>query len=215
MPFPRTVASVLLLGLAAAPAAVAQRTTTFGVMIGGAFSKFGGSDAKNGVLDFTQTHVGFAAGGFATLGLSPNFAIQPEALFVVKGGKADAGPASVTLKLSYFEVPVLLKVIIPAKNNSLLSPHFYAGPALGLKLDCTIKGSAGPATLSGSCDNNGIKIKSTDLGLVFGAGLDVGRAMIDVRYDLGVSRIDDSILSADVKNRTFYLLAGWSFRSPR
>jgi hypothetical protein len=172
-------------------------------MVGGAFSRFRGADKG----DFDQTKVGIAAGGFVTWGFTPRFAVQPEVLLVQKGGKNDLDEES--FRISYIEVPVLLKYRIPAEGNGkLFSPHAYGGGALAFKIGCTAKS----LTTTTDCEAVGDDIESTDFSLVFGAGVDIGRAMIDARYDLGLTKIEKEV---DVKNGTFYLLAGWTFRSPR
>lgn len=198
--------SALVLCAAVVTVAPAQKSIDFGVMAGGTFSKFGGKD--NG--DFDKTKVGIAGGVFVTLGIAPQFAVQTEALFAQKGGKNEVDDES--FKISYVEIPVLAKFRIPAKGNgSQFSPHVYGGGALGIKSGCTAKSGSTTST----CKAIGAEIKSTDFSLVFGAGVDIGRAMIDARFDLGLSTIDNSSSAEDVKNRTFYLLAGWTFRTPR
>lgn len=192
--------------------APAQKTTAFGVMAGGTFSKFGGADVQD-----AKTHVGFAAGGFVTLGLSPSFALQPELLFVQKGAKDESDPnLTATIKLSYLEMPLLAKFRLPAKGNGgQISPHAYGGGAIAFRLGCRIKVASGSTSLSSDCeDDPDTEVKKTDFSLIFGLGVDIGRAMIDARYDLGLSTLDGSSEHNDVKNRTFYLLAGWTFRSP-
>ena len=198
--------STLVLCAAISSVAPAQKTIDFGVMAGGTFSKFGGAD--KGV--FTKTKIGVTAGLFATLGISPQLAVQPEVLFAQKGGKNEVD--DVAFKISYLEIPVLLKLRIPAGGNgSLISPHVYGGGALGIKAGCDVTSGSSTTT----CDAFNAEVKSTDFSLVFGAGVDVGRAIIDARFDLGLSTIDKSLLEQEVKNRSFYLLAGWTFRAPR
>lgn len=193
----------LLLAASVVSVAPAQRTTEFGAMLGGAFSKFRGEDKG----DFEAAKVGLAAGAFVSWGVTPRFAVQSELLLVQKGGKNNLDEESFTI--SYVEVPVLLKYRIRAAGaGSQLSPHAYGGGALAFKIGCTVKS----VSTSVDCDAFGSDLKSTDFSLVLGAGLDIGRAMIGARYDLGLSEIEEGF---DVKNGTFYLLAGWTFRSPR
>lgn len=201
------ISGVVLLTLAAAAGqAQEERVIDFGLMGGGTFSKFGGKDMG----DFNKTNVGFAAGGFVTLGLGPYFAIEPEVLWVQKGAKNEVDDTK--FAISYVQIPFLAKFRIPAKGDGMqVSPHLYAGAALAFKVACTV--SSG--TNSDSCEDVGADVKRNDLSFVFGAGVDIGRAMIGGRYDLGLMKIDRSANPEDVKNRTFSLLVGWTFRSPR
>jgi hypothetical protein len=209
----RTLVSALVLSVVTASAALAQKSEVhFGVLAGAAFAKVGGSDVTGDV----KTRVGIAAGGFVTIGISKNFAIEPEALYVQKGAKRTETGETFKIKISYVEVPVLLKLRFPGNSGGVVVPHIYAGPYLGFKAGCNITGTSGSVTLSAKCEDQAFdfKVKSTDFGATFGGGVDVGRAIIDVRYDLGFSKIPDSSTDNNVKNRVFYLLVGWTFRAP-
>jgi len=106
---------------------------------------------------------------------------------------------------------VLLKLRIPAKGNgSQFSPNVYAGPQAGIKAGCSVK-----STATSDCGTFGATFKSTDFSVVFGAGVDIGRAVITARYDMSLGSFDSQPPTDNVKNSAFYLLAGWTFRSPR
>ncbi len=208
------VMSSLALCLAISSLALAQSTARkahFGVLGGVAFSKPGGPDATN----IDGSHTGLAVGGFVTVQVTHGFAIEPEALYVQKGAKIKDTGGSGKVKVPYFEIPVLAKLRIPPRGGSIVSPHAYVGPALGFKAGCHASFTIGTTSISDSCDaaTIDVKIKSTDLSLVFGGGVDIGRALLDVRYDLGLSKIDDNTSNNNVKNRTLYFLAGWTFRA--
>ena len=89
---------------------------------------------------------------------------------------------------------------------------------MGFKVSCKLRFTETNGTLhTDSCGEGDFRannIKSTDFSLAFGGGVDVGRAIVDVRYDLGLSKVGDNTAGDnDFKNRTLYLLAGWTFRS--
>jgi opacity protein-like surface antigen len=189
----------------------------FGVLGGASFDKPGGADAT----DINGTYTGFGVGGFVGLQLTPGFAIQPEALYVRKGAKTTqsdpGGTITGKIKVPYVEFPVLAKLRMPAKGSSIVSPHVYAGPAIAFKAGCHVNATQGSTSVSDSCDASSIdlRIKSTDFSLTFGGGVDIGRAIVDVRYDLGLTKLgNDPSGGNDFKNRTLYLLAGWTFRAP-
>jgi hypothetical protein len=185
----------------------APTSVELGVAAGAAFSKPSGKDAT----DFTKTYTGVALGGFVRVGVSRHFAIQPEVQFVQKGGKQPQSGGTTNVKLSYVEVPVLAVVRFPQASGGQLIPHLYAGPALAFKAGCSLGGSGTGKPPSSNCADEGLKVKSTDFSLVFGGGIDVGRAVIDLRYDLGLTKPDDSSPPQDAKNRTFSVLVGWRF----
>jgi hypothetical protein len=218
----RVAVSTLVFSLAISSAVLAQHKAVnvhFGVFGGASFDKPGGPDAD--LDNLKGSYTGFGIGGFVGIQVTPGFAIEPEALYVQKGAKSSSpstgGTITGKVKVPYFEIPVLAKLRIPAKGSSIVSPHIYAGPALAFKAGCHARFAQGTTSLEGGCDetNINVKIKSTDFSLAFGGGVDVGRAIVDVRYDLGLSKIGDNSSGTgnDVKNRTLYLLAGWTFRS--
>ena len=210
MRFHRTACYAVALSVSIAPGVLAQgaaKSIGFGVQGGAAFSKPGGKDATD-----IDTYTAFAVGGFVRLGVHRIVAIQPEVLYVQKGAKFTNPDGK--LKLGYVQVPVLVLVRIPTGPAGFVSPHFYAGPAVGFKAGCKLQ--EGTSAYS-SCDDvtDFSKLKSTDFSVVFGGGVDIGRALIDVRYDYGFTKLEDVTDAADVKNRTLYLLAGWRFGHPK
>lgn len=54
-------------------------------------------------------------------------------------------------------------------------------------------------------------VKTMDFGLVFGAGINIGPATIDARYNLGLTTTDDSEDEFDVKNSVISIMLGYSF----
>lgn len=208
----RTTMSVLVLSVAASSAALAQKTKAhFGVLAGAAFAKVSGKDATGDI----KIRTGIAGGGFVTIGVSRNVGIEPEVLYVQKGAKQTESGVESKFKVSYVEVPVLLKLRFPGKSGGTVVPHVYAGPYLGFKAGCRISATSGSTSLSGNCADSpfDVKIKSTDFGATFGGGVDVGRAIIDVRYDLGLSKVGNETTDNDIKIRVIYLLVGWTFRA--
>ena len=124
---------------------------------------------------------------------SPQFAIQPEAAFVLKGAKEDnpGGPEE-KLKLTYVEIPVLVK--FKPKMNGSIQPAIFAGPALGILVSAK----------AASVDVKD-QFKSTDFGAVFGAGIELaagakGKVSFDARYALGLSNILKDSGDVSVKN---------------
>ena len=72
--------------------------------------------------------VGFHAGGFVSLFVWNNLAIQPEVLFSPEGALADNGIKKSDYNISYVNIPVMLKY--------RFNTYFYleAGPQVGFKI---------------------------------------------------------------------------------
>jgi opacity protein-like surface antigen len=164
---------------------------------------------------------GIAAGAFVGFQIAPNFIIQTEFLYSQKGAKYDTtltlegitGDVEIMLKFDYIEIPVLLKYAIPLQGN--VRPTLFCGPALAIKSASKLKITASAMGQSASETIDIEEVKSTDFGLVFGGGIDIaagrGKIVLDGRYTLGLSTVDDSPLNDDIKNRAFSVTAGYAF----
>jgi len=155
-----------------------------------------------------KSKLGPVGGGFITFNLSTNLAIQAEALYSVKGAKASA-PADfeISATLGYLEIPILVKIMIPTQAS--VKPCLFVGPALAVNLSHKYKQVDNGVPSEGDLEG----IKSTDLGAVFGAGLDIGRNIrTDLRYALGFAKIFQfEGQTYDVKNGAFSLMIGYCF----
>lgn len=170
-----------------------------------------GADVSNAefFLDTSaKSKMGLVGGGFITFNLSPAFAIQAEALYSMKGAKGEVpGDFKISATISYLEIPILVKIMIPTQGS--LKPSLFVGPALALKMSAKYKYEEEGYSESGDIE----EAKSSDLGLVFGAGLDIGRNIrTDIRYTLGFTKIAESEgVTYDVKNGAFSLMIGYCF----
>lgn len=181
-----------------------------GVKAGLNLANLSGDDVEN-----TDTRTGFAGGVFFMYQFNEMFAVQPEVYYSMKGAKQSDSFEGVSydaeFKFDYVEIPLLLKFLIPMKGSNI-KPAIFAGPSLAFNSSAKLKVEAGGTTTEEDVEN----IKSTDLGLVFGAGIGFpvgkGELGVDVRYILGLSSIDDSAEEADVKNGVinFNLYYGFS-----
>jgi hypothetical protein len=99
-----------------------------------------------------------------------------------------------------------------ATADPALSPNIFAGPAVGFRANCQLKGENGSgASAQASCSDADVHVKSTDFSLVLGAGLDVRRLSFQGRYDLGLTKVGDSSTANDIKNGAFLITVGFSF----
>jgi hypothetical protein len=206
--------AVLALAMALVPAPIsAQHRPIAGVYGGINFAKFGGDDVGN-----VDTRTGVQAGLFASFPLSSILAVQPGVAYSQEGTSVDAGGGITgTFKLDYIQVPVLLKLSAPLQANSNLRPYVVAGPALGFEVRCKVRAEVSGQSAEADCDNSSVNFqtKSVLFGLHLGAGLEISRLFLGLRYQLGLTSIDDSGANADVKNRVLAIVAGYGFRLGR
>lgn len=178
-----------------------------------------------------DSRTGVVFGGHLVFAFSPVVGFQPEFLYVNKGASYEGSGRTYSddigdfvnvdwkekTKLDYFEIPLLLR-ISPGPGASA-RPFLLAGPALALKptakdrAEVTASYGSQRATVQTETDLD--DVKSLDFAGVVGAGLEfpVGSAtlLLEARYTLGLTSIDDSPADLDAKNGPITLLAGVGF----
>jgi len=175
----------------------AQTHVQIGVKGGLNFAELMTSDNPTTVVQGnTQTmryfpNTSFHAGGFASILFSKKWSVQPELEYSMQGatGRPQGNylvTATEKYKLSYLNIPVLIKYKLP-------SAFFVeTGPQIGLLLS----GKA-DESLVGDYKTNHYnlksQLKSTDLSWAFGAGycspFNIG---LDFRYNLGLNNINQA-----------------------
>lgn len=177
-----------------------------GVIAGAAFSSLRG-------IDGLDSRTGLIGGLSLVLPSRGLLTLQPELLFSSKGAKGSTTSAT-GLQLDYVEVPVLLRLTLAREGT--VHPHLYAGPYLGLEIDCSVSGSAGDCE-----DLPGVSTKTVDVGGTAGGGLDVDFGPLvltgGMRYSFGVSKVADftrSAARAAARNGSFALYIGAGLRLP-
>jgi outer membrane immunogenic protein len=206
------LALVLLMIVAGGAASLRAGAMTFGVKGGLSVAKLTGSDVEG--MDWRTAGVG---GLFFCYHINDVVAVQPEALYAMKGATQDTTvyvgltPVTIkgTLKLDYFQIPLLLKVYVPTEGK--IKPHIFAGPAIAFNVKHKLREEALEVAAEADVEN----IKSTDFGIVAGAGfeyrLSSGCILFDARYEAGLTSIDDSGFDADVKNSAVSIMVGYGF----
>jgi hypothetical protein len=175
--------NILFFLLLASTASFAQHFE-LGAKAGVNISNFTG--ASNEADLKAKSLIGFHAGGFVSLFLGNNFAIQPEVLLSTQGAKLEQTGSNTDYKLTYINVPVMLKY----RSNG----GFYleAGPQIGFKVDEKVDGTSQDFA------------KSTDLSIAGGLGYHSSIGLgIGARYTAGLSKLGDfnaSTTKPDWKN---------------
>jgi len=151
--------------------------------------------------------MGLTLAGILELGLTENFAIQPEIAFVQKGYQIDieifGTKSSIKNRVNHIDFPILAKYKF---GGEAIGAYVAAGPTFGY-------------AMSGSITEDGDKEKYEDwedynrfeVGGSLGGGLRFGKFFVDVRYLLGFTNLftgeDDEISKA--RNRGISLSVGF------
>lgn len=173
--------------------AEAQIKPKFGVKGGVNYSTFNN-------VDGVEYKPGILAGVYADLKIPMTpMSVQPEVLFTQYG--ADIEDTDASFNVNYLQVPVLLKFDF---QSPLVKPNVFFGPYAGFNLSSEIKNNDASLNLND-------ETQSTDFGVVIGAGVDIRKFRVGVRYTAGLTNVADQNFNDDAKNGAFALTAGVSF----
>ena len=148
-----------------------------------------------------KSRTGFHAGAFALIKMT-KIGIQPEFLFSQQGTTVKFNNQNYDANYSYFNIPILLKLYTVAGIN------LQAGPQFGF----VTKAEQEIMTASGAKTTQDVKnqLKGSDISLAMGLGWDLPFGLtIDLRYNLGLSKINDSAGSQEAKNQVFQASLGY------
>jgi hypothetical protein len=159
---------------------------------------------------------GLVAGGWFRTGTTARLSFQVEGLFSEKGVKVDQivfEPdliASIDLRVRYVEFPLLARADFGAAGSTT-RVFVVGGGAPAFKLS-----ARGRAEVDGEVQtvDSGDDIEPVDIGLVGGLGIELRRALIEVRYTHGLLKInkDDNDPNDSIKNRVFSVTVGFRLR---
>jgi hypothetical protein len=166
-----------------------------GIKGGASINKITGQSFKD---EFTY---GYHLGGFATIGLSKKFAIQPEVLF--NQFKTDTSSSFSSLyqfnkvkdiKLNYLSIPILLNYNV----SNILA--LQAGPQFGILIDQS----------KNLLQNGQDAFKSGDFSMLGGLQLKLLKFRVYGRYAIGLSDINNITNSDKWKSQSIQLGVGLS-----
>lgn len=197
-----------VVGIAAVGQAAAQTRATLMPMVGLDIARVESDDET----DNLSSRTGWLAGAALGIHVSPRFTIEPGVMYIFKGAKLNdqTGTEQGTIAFKYIEVPVLAQIRFPGTPN--FEPFLTAGPFMGFKMGCDFKETGGDSI---DCEDDDIQTKSSDYGIVAGAGVDFGPITVAVRYDYGLAKIDDSMDAAAAYNRVLSVVVGANIRLMR
>src|SRR5688500_19166090 len=107
--FVRLLGLIALIAAGAAPLGAQSSRFSYGGLLGLSFSKAGGEDIGGN----SKLVIGTAVGAFATFGFGGMLALEPQFLMVGKGIKSAESGLRATAKLTYLQIPLLVKATSP------------------------------------------------------------------------------------------------------
>ncbi|HYG37486.1 MAG TPA: porin family protein [Cytophagales bacterium] len=194
---------VIILFLICTVQANAQAGFSIGPKAGLSVNDFSSDDGNY------SARVAWAAGLFANIQLGEMFSVQPEFLIHQKGATQNVNGQKNEVRLNYFSVPLLGKIMIPI--NGMFYPHILAGPVYNYRLNAKYTASD-----NGTVSFNDGDLKRTEIAGALGAGLDIISNNVyfnlDARYNLGFSDLGDNDNNVNIQNRNWTVMAGIGLR---
>ncbi len=134
--------------------------------------------------------------------ISNNVAIQPELVFIQKGGKSqyvtdEKNKYISTFTSNYIEVPVSLKLGLGNTSGDGIGFYVLGGPYIGIALngkyknELTFLGVTSTSNKTVDYSNDANTEKRIDWGFNVGAGLSLGKMYLEGRYNLGINNLLD------------------------
>jgi len=193
----KTTLLVVLLIAGASQLASAQAQFAVGIKGGLNFANVDVSKSAGANYD---NRTGYHAGAFALIKVG-FIGIQPELIFSKQGSKYTISATNYDANYDYINIPVMAKFYLP------LGLNLQAGPQFGFLSKAEVKQTAGSVKQTYDVKDAS---KSSDIAIGLGAGWDLPFGLtIDARYNLGISKINDTSGSGDVKNRVFQVSVGY------
>lgn len=160
-------------------------------------------------VDDTNMLTSFNAGFFVELPITQGIAIVPELNYSRKGSEVQNTILTETykskFKLSYLEMPVLLKLNLVPNFNLHAGP--YVAYLLNAKTDVVDENGDRVESFEYDTDN----FNKLDFGLSAGLGFDFNNFGIGARYNYGLSEIDKDNNANGAKNSAFNLYVALKF----
>jgi len=188
-----TIITVVLLTIGFSSKTQAQVIPEFGVKGGLNYATF--NDTDN-----VEYKPGFLIGGYLNFKIPASpMSVQPEILYAQYGAKAE--DADFEFDVNYIQVPVLLKFGFDTPGAQ---PNVYFGPYMSFNTKAEVENNDGSINLDDSA-------KDTEFGVVVGAGVDVSKLRLGLRYTAGLTNVADDDFNDSAKNGAIALTVGIGF----
>lgn len=178
---------IILMLCASVGTALAQASVSLGLKAGLNFANVNTTSPTAAY----NSRTGYHAGAFVNIKLT-KLAIVPEVIYSVQGSDVSMATSSQAMELAYVNIPILVKFYLVGGLN------LQAGPQFGFLASAT----------QGGTDIKSF-VKGSDTSIALGAGFDISKFVIDARYNLGLSEINDTAGSAAAKNQVMQLSVGF------
>jgi len=170
--------------------------------------------------------LGLSTGAYFTLNtpwqiefISADVKLQSEVLYSMRGAKYSTDVQDYTLEYDYLEFPFLFK--LTSNKDKPVHASLYGGVSAGVKVKSKISASSANLNLATSAADTLLMsavgevtgMNSYDAGLIMGADFDLvnEKFLFDVRYYMGMTKLQEGANPADIKNSNLMVWLGYKF----
>lgn len=180
-----------------------DKPLTFGVKAGMNLSN------ATGDIEGNKAMIGFRAGVSLDYAFSQDLYLLTGLNYSMQGTKlGEIEEQSVKLNLSYLQLPIHIGYKLEIAEGTKLV--FHAGPYVGYAVSGNWKvGSASIGAFSDEAESELGKLKRFDFGVGLGTGVEFGKFGVDLGWDFGLAKVNDS--DGSIKNMNGYLTVGYKF----
>ncbi len=196
-----------------------------GLKVGLSAANLAGQDKVVGNIN-PGNRIGLSTGAYFTVStpweiefLSAKVNFQSEVLYSMRGAKYSTGVQDYTLQYDYLEFPFLFK--LTSNKDKPVHASLYGGVSAGLKMKSEISASSSNLNLATSAADTLLMssvgevtgMNSYDAGLIMGADFDLvnEKFLFDVRYYMGMTKLQEGANPADIKNSNLMVWLGYKF----
>jgi hypothetical protein len=183
------------------------------------FSSFKIHSNDGGTLkgEFTA---GYGYSGFIGINFTDNFGIQGEVMYNKLSQNYSEANNEGTINLEYINIPLLLS--LNTGKSKPVNLNFVVGPQIGFNVGAEVQSTKAPDTYQAT-----LVVKKNDLGIAYGAGVDLGLnsektfrlslgyrgviGLINISDESGTSETEDYYILEKTNIKTYAIYAGISF----
>ncbi len=194
--------AVLLLGISSS---IQAQKFEIGARLMPSFSTFDIKNSTGGTVKGSVT-MGFGAGAMAGFNISNNVGIEADLIYNTISQKYKNENVEQKITLSYVSIPLLLS--LNTNKTKRVNFNMVLGPQLGINVGSNLKTSGNDGTSNAQAV---LAVKKNDLGVAYGAGVDIGinaakSFRLGVGYRGAMGLIDVSDNSKSNTTNSYYVL---------
>jgi len=197
----KTSVKILVVITLVLSATYTQAQTRFGIKGGLNFSTI--AISGSGTTTTPDSKIGFNLGAISEIPLATDFYLQPGLLFSTKGYKIGS---NLSVSTNNIEIPINALYKLNAGSVKVLG---FAGPYIGYAVSGKGKYEGISSDIKFSGDNK--VMNAFDLGLNFGAGVEISNFQITAQYGLGLTNLAVNSDSFTMKNKVIGVSVAYLF----